>query len=160
VLLLACPQLIVNGAAYTAVDAAKNDENKEFYSLPYGAESISTLPNVADGSFDGTVRKGQSDSRQRHRPVGYADECDGLEDPPCARTIGSASHLAPGLPRRVGDRLQNQASGVAVLHGSQSKRDLHVFKELLPLLLWKTNGQPSQARQQSISVSRLQTHSR
>ena len=42
-LLLTCSQLIVNGAAYTAVDVAENDENKEFYSLLYGAESINSL---------------------------------------------------------------------------------------------------------------------
>ena len=61
---------------------------------------------IADGLFDGTVRREQSDSRQRHRPVGCAAECDGLEDPRCTRTIGSASRLAPALPRRAGDKLQ------------------------------------------------------
>ena len=29
-LLLTCPQLIVNGAAYTAVDAAENDESNAY----------------------------------------------------------------------------------------------------------------------------------
>jgi hypothetical protein len=36
---------------------------------------------------------------------------------------------------------------VVVLHESLSNRDLHVFKELLPLRLWKANDQPSEARQ-------------
>ncbi len=79
--------------------------------------------------------------------VGSAAECDGLEDPRCARTIGNASHLAPGLRGRAGDKLQGQASSVAAWRGSQSKRHLDVFKELLPLRLRKTNDQPSEGRQ-------------
>ena len=79
--------------------------------------------------------------------VGSAIECDGLEDPPFARTIGNASHLAPELPGRAGDKLQAQASSVAALHGSLSKRHLDFFKELLPLRLRKTNDQPGEARQ-------------
>jgi len=58
----------------------------------------------------------------------------------------NASHLAPGLPGRADDMLQDQASDVAACLGSLSKRDLHFFKELLPLRLWKTNDQPSEAR--------------
>ena len=97
--------------------------------------------------FDGTMRRGRSDSRQRHHPVGFAAEYDGLGGSPFARTIGNASHLAPGLHGKVGDRLQGQASSVIALLGSLSKRDLYFFKELLSLRLWKTNDQPGEARQ-------------
>src|ERR1019366_2303720 len=86
---------------------------------------------IADVLFDGTMRRGRSDSRQRHHPVGFAAECDGLEDPRCTRTIGNASHLAAGLRRKAGDKLEGQASSVVVWHGSQSKRHLDVFKQLL-----------------------------
>jgi hypothetical protein len=99
------------------------------------------------GLLDGMTNKGRSDSRQRHHPVGFEAECDALEDSPFARTIGNASRLALGLPGRVGDMLQVQAASGAALHGSESKRDLHFFKELLPLRLRKTNDQPSEARQ-------------
>jgi hypothetical protein len=61
---------------------------------------------IADGLLDGTTRRGQSDSQQRHRPVGYVAECDGLEDFPCVHTIGIAIHLAPRLRGRAGDNLQ------------------------------------------------------
>ena len=105
------------------------------------------MPKIADAPFDGTVRIGQSDSRQRQRLVGPAVEYGGLEDFPCARTIGNASRLAPGLRGRAGDTFLHQASSVAFLHGSQSKRHLHFFKELLPLRFRKTNDQPSEARQ-------------
>jgi hypothetical protein len=102
---------------------------------------------IADGLFDDTMRRGRLDSRPRHRPVGSVAECDGLEDPPCARTIGIAIHLAPELHGRAGDKLQGQVlSGVALLR-FLSKRDLHFFKELLPLRLRKTNDQPGEARQ-------------
>ena len=76
---------------------------------------------IADGLFDGTVRREQSDSRQRPRPVGCAAECDGLEDPPFARMIGSASHLALRLQHRAGDKLQGQGSSVVVWHASPVK---------------------------------------
>ena len=102
---------------------------------------------IADVLFDGTVRKGRSDSQQHHLPVGFAAECDGLEDSLFARTIGNASHLAPGLPNRAGDKRQDQASSGAAWHEFESKRHLDIFKELLPLRLWKTNDQPSEARQ-------------
>jgi len=105
------------------------------------------VPKIADGPFDGTVRIGQSDSRQRQRLVGFADECDGPGDPPFARTIGIASRLAPGLRGRAGDKLPDQASSGVGSLGSRSKRDLHFFKELLPLRFRKTNDQPSEARQ-------------
>lgn len=64
---------------------------------------------------------------------------------PFARTIGIASRLAPGLPGKARDKLQGQAASVVVLLESLSNRDLHVFKELLPLRLWKANDQPSEA---------------
>ena len=89
------------------------------------------------------MRRGRSDSRQRHRPVGFAAECDGLEDPRCTRTIGNASRLAPGLRGRAGDKLQGQASSVDVWHGSQSKRHLDIFQELPPLWHRKTEYQPA-----------------
>src|SRR6266404_8227149 len=85
--------------------------------------------NIADGLFDGTVRREQSDSRQRHLPSGSGARCDELEDPRCTRTIGNASHLGPGLPGRVGDKLQAQASIVVVWHASPSKCHLDVFKQ-------------------------------
>ena len=102
---------------------------------------------IADGLFDGTTRRGRSDSRQNHRPVGSATEHDGLEVPPCARTIDNATYLAPELPGRACDKLQVQASSEAVLRGFLSKRDLDFFKELFPLRLWKINHQPSEAWQ-------------
>jgi hypothetical protein len=101
-------------------------------------------PEICNGLFDVTVRRGRSDSRQRHRPIGSAAECDGLEDPPYAHATGIASRLAPTLPRRVGDKLQGQASSGAVWDGSQSKRDLRFFRELLPLRLSKANHQSSE----------------
>jgi hypothetical protein len=63
-----------------------------------------------DGPFDGMLRRERSDSRQCHRPVGSATECDGLEDHPFPRKIDKAIHLAPRLPGRAGDKLQGQAS--------------------------------------------------
>jgi hypothetical protein len=100
---------------------------------------------IADVLLDGTTRRGHSDSRQHHRPVGLVAECDVLEDPPCARTIGNAIHLALGLRGRAADKPLDQASSGAVWHGSPSKRHLDVLKELSNLRLWKTNDQPSEA---------------
>ena len=96
---------------------------------------------TADEPFDGTVRRGRSDSRQRHRPVGCAAECDGLEDPPFLRTIGNATRLSLRLHGRAGDKLEDQGSIVVVWHASPSKRHLDVFKQLLPLGFRKTNHQ-------------------
>ena len=110
-------------------------------------QTISDGLRITDELFDGTTHRERSDCRQRHRPVALAGECDGLEDPPCARTIGNASHLAPGLRGRAGDKRQDQVSSVAALLGSLSKCHLHVFKELLSLWLRKTDDQPGQARQ-------------
>jgi len=101
---------------------------------------------LADEFFDDTTHRGLSDSRPRHRLVGSAAECGGLEDLPSGRTIGTASRLAPELLGRAGDKLQIQASGEAAWRGSQSKRHLHFFKELLPLRLRKANDQPREAR--------------
>ena len=42
-------------------------------------------------------------------------------------------------------RIKPQAGPLGI--GSLSKRDLHFFKELLPLRLRKTNDQPGEARQ-------------
>jgi hypothetical protein len=108
-------------------------------------QTIADELRIADELFDGRTRRVRSDSQLQHRPVGSVGECGGLEDPPFARTIGIASHLVPGHPRRAGDRLRGQVSSGAVLLGSLSKRDLHFFKELFPLRLRKTNDQPSQA---------------
>jgi hypothetical protein len=102
---------------------------------------------IADVLLDGTSRRQRSDSRQHHPPVGFVAECDGLEDLPFARTIGNASHLAPGLRGRAGDKPLDQVSSGAVWHGSPSKRHLDILKELPYLRLWKTNDQPSEARQ-------------
>src|SRR6266481_7927259 len=88
---------------------------------------------IADEPFDGTMRREQSDSRQRHRPVGCVAECDELEDPRCTRTSGNASHLGPGPRGRAGDNLPGQASIVVVWHASPSKRLLDLFKQLLSL---------------------------
>ena len=93
------------------------------------------------------MRRGRLDSPLRHCPVGFAAECDGLEDLPCARTIDNANRLAPELHGRAGDKPQGQALGGVASLGSPSKRDLHFFKELLPLRLRKTNDQPGEARQ-------------
>jgi hypothetical protein len=105
------------------------------------------VARLADGLLDGTTRRGQLGSRQHHRLVGSAAERDGLEDLPFARTIGNASHLAPGLRGRAGDKLRDQASSVAVWHGSLSKRHLDILKKLPNLRLWKTNDQPGEAWQ-------------
>ncbi|ERR1019366_9319306 len=116
-------------------------------------EDASKIQTIADdlrfddGLFDGTVRRGRSDSRLYHRPVGLAIECDELEDPPFAHNIDNAIHLAPGLPSRARDKPRGQASIVVVLRGFSSKRDLDIFEELLPLGLRKTNDQPGEARQ-------------
>jgi hypothetical protein len=113
------PEQIVYGRSIRALDAAK----------------------IADGLFVGTVRRGQSDSRQRHRPSGSGARCDELGDPRCTRTIGNASRLSLRLHDRAGDKLQRQASIVVVWHASPSKRHLDVFKQLLPLELRKANYQ-------------------
>ena len=102
---------------------------------------------IANELLDGMRRRGRSDFRQRHHPVGSAAECDGFEDFPYTHTIGNASRLAPGLHGRAGDKLQGQAASGAAWPGCQSKCDLDFFKELLPLRLRKTNDQPSEARQ-------------
>ena len=101
---------------------------------------------IAGGFFDDTVRGGRSDSQRRHRPVGSATERDGLEGLAYARTIGNASRLAPAPRGRGGDKIQGQASIVVVWYASRYKRHLHVFKQLFPLGLRKTNYQPDKAR--------------
>ena len=121
------------------IDADSGEEVSKIQTIAYELR-------IADVLLDGTTRRGRPDSRRRHRPVGSAAECDGLEDPPCAHTIGNASHLAPGLPGRAGDRLPDQASIGAALPGSSSKGHLDFFKQLLPLRLGQTNDQPSEAR--------------
>ena len=100
-----------------------------------------------DGLFDSMLRRERSDSRQCHHPVGSATECGELEDPPYARTIGNAIHLAVELHGRAGDTLQDPAANEAAWFGSPSKCDLNFFKELFPLRLRKANDEPSEARQ-------------
>jgi len=95
----------------------------------------------------GNSHKEPLDSLLCHHPSGSATECDGLEDSPFARTIGNAIHLASRLHGKARDKLQDQAAIVAVSNGSPSKRHLHVFKELLPLRLRKTDDQPGEGRQ-------------
>ena len=105
------------------------------------------IPLSARALFGDSHYKELSNWIRYHRPAGCAAECDGLEDLPCARTIGNASRLSPELPGRVGDKLQDQAASGVAWRGSLSKRDLHFFKELHSLRLRKTNDQPSEARQ-------------
>ena len=101
---------------------------------------------ISDVLYDGTMRRVQSDSRQCHRPFGFATECDALEGLPYARTTGNASCLARGLPGKAGDKLQDQASSVVGWCEFPSKCHLHFFKELLPLRLRKTNHEPGETR--------------
>ena len=122
------------------IDADSGEEVSKIQTIAYELR-------IADVLLDGTTRRGRPDSRRRHRPVGSAAECGGPEDPPFARTIFIASNLAPGFPGRAGDKLQYQASSVAALRGFPSKRHLDFFKELIPLWLRETNGQPGEARQ-------------
>jgi hypothetical protein len=90
-------------------------------------QMIADVFRLADGFLDGTTSRGRSDSRQRHRPLGSAIECDGLEDFPYTHTIGNAIRLAPELRGRAGDTLQGQAASGFVFLGSGSKRHLHFF---------------------------------
>ena len=69
---------------------------------------------IADELFDGMTRRGRAGSRQRHRPVCFAAECDGPEDFPFVRTIGNASHLVSALLGTAGDKHPDQASNVVV----------------------------------------------
>ena len=96
-----------------------------------------------DELFDDNSHKEPSSSLPRHPLNGSAAEYDGLEDSPCARIVGNASHLAPELPGKARDTLPDQAVSVAAWCGSLSKRHLDFFKQLLPLRLRKTNDQPS-----------------
>jgi hypothetical protein len=113
--------------------------------LALSCVSLSRYADVGE-CLGGTGHKELGDSQPNHRPSGCAAEYDGLEDHPFPRTIGNASHLAPGLHGRAGDTLQDQASIVDALYGSVSKGYLRFFKELL--LLWprKTNDESGEAR--------------
>jgi hypothetical protein len=71
-----------------------------------------------DALFDDNSHKEPPSFLPHHRLSGSATECDGLEDPPCARTIDIASHLAPGLPGKADDKFQDQAASGAVWYGS------------------------------------------
>jgi hypothetical protein len=114
--------------------------------MPRKIQTVADDLRIADGLFDGTTHKGLSDSQPCHRPVGSVAECDELEDFPLARTIGIASRLVPKLHGKARDKLQDQASTVAVSRGSLSNRHLHFFKKLLPLRLRKTNHKPRETR--------------
>ena len=121
---------------------------------------ISVRCAFVDEPLDGNWRKEPLDSLLCHLQGDSATGCDGLEDPRCTRTIGNASHLALGPHGKACDKLPDKVSSGTAWHGSRSKRHLHFFKELLLLWLWKTNDQPGETRQQSISVARLQARSR
>jgi hypothetical protein len=101
---------------------------------------------TTDGLFDGTTRTVRLDSQRRHPLSGSATECGGLEDFPCVRKIGSASHLVRSLRGKACDKLPDQAASVVAFYGYLSKRDLHFFDKLLPLLLRKTNDQTDETR--------------
>jgi hypothetical protein len=105
--------------------------------------------SVTDELFDGMMQRerGRSVSHRCPRLACFVVICDGLEDLPCAHMIGTASHLAPGLRGRAGDKLQAQASSVVAWHGSPPKRYLHFLKELFSLWLRNPNDQPGEARQ-------------
>ena len=90
------------------------------------------------------MSRGRLDFLQRHRPVGFATEYDEPEDYPFGRTIDNASHLAPGLRGKAGDKLRGQVLIAAASRGHQSKRHLDIFKKLPPLLHRKTEYKPSQ----------------
>ena len=77
-----------------------------------GADRFHTYSFGADGRFGDRRYKGLSNWIQCHHLVGYAVECDGLEDLPSAHTTGNASRLAPRLPVRAGGKLQGQASSL------------------------------------------------
>jgi hypothetical protein len=89
-----------------------------------------------DEPFDGMLRRDRSDPLQCHRPVGSANECDGLEDPPFPAQLAkpfislqnfpdswrypSASNLKHGCFGRISvktspARLQGVASAAALL---------------------------------------------
>ena len=104
-----------------------------------------TISIRVDELFGDNSHKVPPSSLPCHPLTGSDIEYDGLEDPPCARTIGNAIHLVPGLPGTAGDTPLVQAASEAVLLGSLSKRHLDFFKELLPLRLGQTNDQPSEA---------------
>jgi hypothetical protein len=93
------------------------------------------------------MRREGLDFRQRHRPVGFGPECDGLEDFSSAHIAGNASRLAPTLHGKAGDKIPDQALGGVDLLGSLSKRHLHFVKKVFPLRLRKTDDQPNEARQ-------------
>ena len=99
------------------------------------------------GRHDDNSHKEPLDSLLRHPLSDSATECDGLEDHPTARNFGIAIHPAPGLHDRADDKLQDQISSWVARYGFPSKRDLHFFKELLPLRLRKNSDQPSEAGQ-------------
>ena len=67
------------------------------------------------GEFsDDSENKELLDFQPCHPRACSAAECDGLEEHRSSRTIGSASRLSSELDGRVDDRLQDQASSVAV----------------------------------------------
>ncbi len=100
-----------------------------------------------------TGHKELLDSQPCHPPDGCAVECGELEDPRSSRTIGNASRPSPGLYGRVGDRLQDQASIVAVWIEISSMGYLNTLKELLPLQDRKAEDQPREGREKSILVA-------
>ena len=115
---------------------------------------------VVVGELSGDTRhKERSGSRLCHRRGGCAARCDAPEDFPFVRTIGNASHLAPGLYGKADGKLQRLALVVAVWIEFRSRDCLNTLKELLPLRHRKAEQKPSEGRQKSILVTGLQTHS-
>jgi hypothetical protein len=88
---------------------------------------------IVCGLLGDSLHRESGDSQQHHLLTGFWVECDGLEASQFARTIGSANSLAPRLLGTAGDTLRDQAASDVALLGFLSKRDLHFFKELLPL---------------------------
>ncbi len=128
--------------------------HSEFQPRANPRKSLSSV----DGSLGGTGHKEPPDSLPRHHPVGSAPERDGLEDPRSSRTIGNASRLALGLPGRVGDRLQDQASSVVVSVGSSVKVSPGRLRRAASSAASEGEYQPSEGRPKSILIAGLQTH--
>ena len=94
--------------------------NLNWQSLPpaAGTHHFPRISLSADALFGDTHYKELLNWTRCHRLVGRAAGHDAPGDSSFVRTIGNASHLAPGLPGRAGDKLQCQASIVVVWHAS------------------------------------------
>ena len=81
---------------------------------------LTTSP-IADGLSYGMRHRARSDSWPRHRPVGCAAECDGLEDHSCAARF-ALPPTSLGLHSRAGDSHQDQCAGGVVWHLPRSNK--------------------------------------